>query len=460
MRRLAIAPVLIALVCIVSPVQPAGIHSAKAIPPPTIDPGFAPSDGPPGPVQNMRQSNLCADGITAAHPDVNQPAPGFAMLDIATAWQYSTGRGIVVGVIDTGVTPNQRLPVSAGGDYITGGDGLSDCDAHGTIVASIIAAAPSRDGVAGVAPGATIVSIRQSSRAFEESNPGRGDLQARRKAGTLQTLARAVMHAADLGVKVLNVSVAACIAAADPVDQRAVGAAVWYAATVKDVVVVAAAGNEGEDGCTQNPIGGPRRQSDPRDWDGVRTVSSPSVFSEYVLSVGAVDPSGAPVGKSLAGPWVRIGAPGTEISGLSPRTGLAVNAYPPPRPGEAPVPIWGTSFAAAYVSGVAALLRSRYPQLKANQVIERILRTAHNPASGVDNRIGYGVVDPVSALTFDAPPVPLAAALPNKRGLTPSAEPPPPDQRPQHYAAGFAGLVVAGLVLAAAVARARKVVRT
>jgi membrane-anchored mycosin MYCP len=75
----------------------------------------------------------------------------------------------------------------------------------------------------------------------------------RRKAGTIATLARAIVHAANLGARVINVSVTACIPAADPLDQRSIGAAVWYAATVKDAVIVAAAGNEGEDGCAQNP---------------------------------------------------------------------------------------------------------------------------------------------------------------------------------------------------------------
>ena len=56
-----------------------------------------------------------------------------------------------------------------------------------------------------------------------------------------------------MGAKVINISVTACMSAADPLDQRAMGAAVWYAATVKDAVIVAAAGNEGEDDCAQNP---------------------------------------------------------------------------------------------------------------------------------------------------------------------------------------------------------------
>ncbi len=314
------------------------------------------------------------------------------MLNIAKAWQYSTGNGVPVAVIDTGVNPSHRLPVVPGGDYIMGGDGLMDCDAHGTVVASVIAAAPqgapmpapmpaapafpppagppatdaappppggppaplapppppspvtitetkpappppppppppdepsngpgdpvanmpddpevpppppgAPDGVGGVAPHATIISIRQSSRAFEPERPGGGDMEARKKAGTVATLASAIVHAANMGAKVINVSVTACVSADDPLDQSAIGAAVWYAATVKDAVIVAAAGNEGEDECAQNPAFDPLDAADPRDWHQVKTVSSPSWFSDYVLSVGAVDNTGAPIKKSLAG---------------------------------------------------------------------------------------------------------------------------------------------------------------
>ncbi len=468
--------------------------TASAIEPPRIDPALVPADDHPGPEQAMRQSNVCARTITVAEPDVGLPAPGFTMLNITKAWQYSTGNGVAVAVIDTGVTPSPRLRVVPGGDYVMGGDGLSDCDAHGTVVASVISAAPSGspmpaplpptpafpppsggspvvqvppppadsptppaapDGVAGVAPHATVISIRQSSRAFEPESPGPGDMDARRKAGTVATLARAIVHAANLGAKVVNVSVTACVSAADPLDQRSIGAAVWYASAVKDAVVVAAAGNEGEDGCAENPASGPLDADDPRDWRQVKTVSSPSWFTDHVLSVGAVDTTGAPLTKSLAGPWVAAAAPGVQIMGLSPQGGPA-NAYPAVRPGERDIPFWGTSFSAAYVSGVAALVRAKYPQLSAHQVINRILQTAHNPARGVDNQVGYGVVDPVAALTFDVPPGDRVAVIARSRVLSPPPSPRPPDHRARTVAIGFAGVVVAAVMLSGLVSRARR----
>ncbi|BDB45793.1 hypothetical protein IWGMT90018_62390 [Mycobacterium kiyosense] len=120
----------------------ANVPVALAIPQPTIDPARVPPDGRPGPDQPMRQSNMCARTITIADPNVAVTAPGFTMLNIGKAWQYSTGNGVPVAIIDTGINPSPRLRVVPGGDYIMSGDGLMDCDAHGTIVASLIGAAP------------------------------------------------------------------------------------------------------------------------------------------------------------------------------------------------------------------------------------------------------------------------------------------------------------------------------
>ncbi|CAG6936587.1 type VII secretion system ESX-2 serine protease mycosin MycP2 [Mycobacterium avium subsp. paratuberculosis] len=118
----------------------ANVTVAQAITPPSVDPGMVPPDGPPRPDQPMRRANSCSAPITVRNPDVAQLAPGFNLLNIAKAWQYSTGNGVPVAVIDTGVSPNPRLPVVPGGDYIMGEDGLSDCDAHGTIVSPAAAA--------------------------------------------------------------------------------------------------------------------------------------------------------------------------------------------------------------------------------------------------------------------------------------------------------------------------------
>ena len=105
-RRISVA----AVACLLVGLQTT-LPAAQAIPRPTVDPGRVPADGKPGPDQPMRQSNVCAGTITVADPNVAVTAPGFTMLNISKAWQYSTGNGVPVAVIDTGVNPSHRLPV-------------------------------------------------------------------------------------------------------------------------------------------------------------------------------------------------------------------------------------------------------------------------------------------------------------------------------------------------------------
>ncbi|MGH3635054.1 MAG: S8 family serine peptidase, partial [Mycobacterium sp.] len=122
----------------------AGLPPAYAINRPVIDPAATPHDGPPGPEQPMRQSSYCTEVGVLPGTDFRVQPKYMDMLNLPEAWRFGRGGGVKVAVIDTGVTPHPRLPhLVGGGDYMmAGGDGLSDCDAHGTIVASMIAATP------------------------------------------------------------------------------------------------------------------------------------------------------------------------------------------------------------------------------------------------------------------------------------------------------------------------------
>jgi membrane-anchored mycosin MYCP len=273
--------------------------------------------------------------------------------------------------------------------------------------------APGPDAYSGIAPDVDIISIRQSSQAFtlKDAYTGDEDPQTRAKADDVETMARAIVHAANMGATVINISNVTCMSARNIIDQRALGAAVRYAAVDKNAVIVAAAGDSSKKDCKQNPIFDPMQPKDPRDWAGVTTVVTPSWFSDYVLTVGSVDTDGRPLtgggqaqgqgSTSIAGPWVGIAAPGIDVIGLSPRDDGLINAIDGPD-NTLLVPA-GTSFSTAIVSGVAALVREKYPQLSAYQVINRLERTARAPARGVDNQLGYGIVDPVAALTWDVP---------------------------------------------------------
>ena len=119
---------------------------AYAVNPPGIDPAAVPPDSPPGPSATMKQSSYCTEVGVLPGSDFRVQPKYMDMLNLPEAWRFGRGAGVRVAVIDTGVTPHPRLPhLVPGGDYVMGGgDGLSDCDAHGTIVASMIGGAPAR----------------------------------------------------------------------------------------------------------------------------------------------------------------------------------------------------------------------------------------------------------------------------------------------------------------------------
>jgi membrane-anchored mycosin MYCP len=348
---------------------------------------------------------------------------GQDQLRIVEAQKFATGKGVTVAVIDTGVHPHPYLSgrLTGGGDYVDLGDnGLEDCDGHGTEVAGIIAAkTPANVGFKGVAPDAKILSIRQSSANYQGTPKATSDDPEpdARPAGTLTTLAMAIRRAADAGAKVINMSVDSC-RAAGPITppERILQAALHYAVDVRDVVLVSSAGNLNQNNCpSQNNGPDPRRPS---------TIVTPPWFADDVISVGAVDASGEPAGFSVQGPWVTVAAPGTEIISLDPASDNLANTT---MINNQQSPIQGTSFAAPYVSGLAALVRQKYNNLSAREVMRRIELTAQHPAGvgGRDNVVGYGMIDPVSALTRYIPEedgLPPAKAIADTGGLPPAQD--------------------------------------
>ena len=306
-----------------------------------------------------------------ARPPVTAQPWAQQMLDPRSVWPHSTGAGILVAVIDSGVDadhPQLKAPgaVLRGEDFHLVGNlpGNFDCVSHGTAVASIIAADPV-DGIgfAGLAPGASILPVRVSERDLTDT----GQVAAVDPA----VLARGIRYAADQGAKVINLSLAGTA------DDRYVHDAVAYA-RAKDALVVAAVGN-GQQGATQ-------RRSFPAAYDGV-------------LGVGAVDQTGTRLTSSQIGPHVDLVAPGGGVLGATRAGG---HQY------------WqGTSFAAPFVSATAALVRAAWPELTADQVAERILATA-TPAPGGRGSAAYGagLVNPYRAVTdglVTAPPDGLSA---------------------------------------------------
>lgn len=433
--------------------------SAGAITPPQVDGQVAPPAGAAGPVQPMALRTPCATTGVLPGSDPAAVNPNQVTLNLSGAWQYGRGEGQTVAVIDTGVHPGPRLPnIEAGGDFVESTDGLTDCDGHGTLIAGLIAGQPGADGFSGVAPGARLLSIRQTSAHYSPAQQGE-DPALTRATIDVATLARAVVRAADLGARVINISAVTCLPADSTVDQSALGAALRYAAVDKDAVIIAAAGNSSSTNgagtvCATNPLADPARPGDPRNWGGVRSVSIPSWWQPYVLSVGALTRQGEAAPFTMAGPWVGIAAPGTDITSVSngPDGGLA-NGLPNAK-GEL-APASGTSYAAAYVSGVAALVRARFPELTAEQVVRRLTVTAHGADRSPSNLVGAGSVDPVAALTWDVPG-PGAPADTAKTVAAPPATT-PKDSTPRTVAfIGTGALALIVLAVAAITAHRRK----
>ena len=451
--------------------QPAPSQTPEVRPPgvpPPVNPALVPSAATAAvmpfdnskPARGLRQVSgpqLGNRGCVAAGtlPEVadtveNQPW-GQRRLRLEELHRFATGAGQTVAVIDTGVTEHPRLAgrLAPGGDYVEGPTGgLDDCDGHGTVVAGIIAASKDASGATafqGIAPNAKILSIRQSSAVLEVRYccDGQGRELDEAGVGDTTSLALAVVRAVELGATVINISEAACVAAtADQVNGADLQAAVHHAVE-RNVVVVAAAGNVGPTCSTANSEG------------VVNMVASPAWFDDDVLTVGAIAESGEPAQFTFFGPWVDVAAPGTDITSLDPVRGSdRLTNFTVTADGTEGL-IQGTSFATPYVAGLAALIKERFPELTARQVMERIERTALQPAGreGHNDALGHGMIDPVAALTDVLPseqgiqPAPIEAARLENLIPQPVKDPFPTKVALAGAGAGLLALAVTGFVV-------------
>lgn len=430
-----------------------GLHQglAYADRPPPVDPGqLPPGDpaAPPDPTEmkaNTPCSSTTSGGDGPAEPEAQQA------LDLDRAWEFSRGAGQLIAVIDTGVARHPRLPgLIAGGDYVGRSDGTEDCDAHGTVVAGLIAASQvPGQGFAGVAPDARIMSIRQNSSKYQIAGRSREQRpeDPPEGYGPIDTLASAIRRAADRGASVINISLVTCTPGShNPADAK-VAAALRYATIERNVVVVAAAGNKENKCATGNPDVDPLNPSADL-WQNLSTNVTPARYDDYVLTVGSIKPSGEPSDFTVAGPWVDVAAPGEGIVSLDSNGPGMINGVVKNQ--NQTSQLQGTSFAAPYVSGVVALVRARYPELSALDVMKRIQATAHAPAEGWNPYIGYGAVDPIAALSNEVAPTPLPAKEPHKAmsiQLAVPSPPTPPDHSARNVALIGSGIIGGTLIL-------------
>ncbi|SDF55266.1 type VII secretion-associated serine protease mycosin [Lentzea fradiae] len=336
-------------------------------------------------------------------------------LDVHAAQDLTRGEGVVVAVIDSGVDARhpdlvgQVLP-GVGFGRSKGTDGTTDTDGHGTGMAGIIAATGRGGGALGIAPGAKILPVASVDE---------------KDRFALDTVGESIRWAADHGAKVVNLSLGFS-SSLTPTLVKAVN----YAMD-KDVVLVAATGNE----------------------DGV--VSAPANIGG-VVAVAGTDRDGRPWRSSNVGPDTALAAPAVGIVTTAPMSVYA-SGY---------AEMDGTSAASAIVAGVAALVRARHPGMAAKDVVNVLVSTATDIAGpGRDEATGFGVVDPVAALSTRLPPVERNPLLPAPR---PSTTPPPAAQPAAEPVADVADrlpfvaavpggtAVLTGLLIAVPAARSRR----
>ena len=338
------------------------------------------------------------------------------------AWQFTRGEGVTVAVVDSGVDARQvqlRGHVATGLDVTSGRTtrgGTTDCAAHGTAVAGIIAARPrSGIGLVGIAPGATILPIRQSWGVDRDGNE---------VSGTVPNLLRALREAVTRkGVRVVNVSVTL------PVDdltatQRRAFESVARKAEANRVVIVAASGNV----ATTGEHAGEQAGKNVTNYPAALAGTHANVIAvSGITADGTVDPT------AVTGSWVTVAAPGSSRMTCV-MAGSSTVVY-----------CKGTSYAAPFVSGLVALIVARYPGIAPAEVRRLIELTADHPSTDLpDAEIGYGVINPLAAVTAGLPSVATPTAPQAAPPLTP---PTPADDRARFWALVTSGLAAALAVL-------------
>jgi type VII secretion-associated serine protease mycosin len=311
----------------------------------------------------------CADpapGLPPPPPDLAAVRPdemqALDQIEVPAAWQAAKGNGVTVAVLDTGVdstAPDLAGDVSTGPDYTTGADppGYQPPLDHGTYIASLIAGHGSGPGdtlgVMGVAPDAKILAVRVI---LDDGEPG---LQAYNQDKRFaDAISNGIYYAVRHGATIINMS----LGSSDPAGN--LREAIGYAVS-RGVVVVASAGNDGTS-------------------SGFAPYIYPASFTG-VIAVAAVTSSGARAFFSEQNSSVLLSAPGVGVIGAG--------------PGGEYLDAEGTSPSAALVSGVVALIRSRYPALSPALVAQALITsTAHRPSGGYSTGTGFGEVDAAAAL--------------------------------------------------------------
>lgn len=293
------------------------------------------------PAPNAREYVRCF-GVRRPGFSTQRISWGVTRIDAPSAWAHATGKGVRVGVVDTGVNmshPDLAENVKAGFDAISETEGVGDDNGHGTHVAGIIAALDNGFGVVGVAPEAHMYAVK----AFDSKGKGMAS-----------DIIQGIAWCIDQDVRIINMSFGT-------VDSgKALELAISKAAEA-GILLVAASGNTGG----QNTVLYPAR--DP-----------------HVVAVAASTEDDQIAAFSSSGPEVDIAGPGTDV--YSTYTGQRYKT------------LSGTSMACPHVTGVAALVLSAVPRLSAKEVEGHICETATAISGFPREQQGAGLVNAEAAV--------------------------------------------------------------
>jgi thermitase len=269
---------------------------------------------------------------------------GMTKIQASEAWKISTGdRKVKVAVVDTGIDynhPDLAGRVDKGYDFINNDNDAMDDQMHGTHCAGTVAAGIGNGGVVGVAPNVSLVAIKVLSKS------GSGDYAG---------VANGIIFAADSGAEVISMSLGGGSTA------KVLEDAVKYAQS-KGALIVAAMGNDNSE-----------RPGYPASLPGV-------------LAVGATTSADIRSSFSTYGKHISVGAPGSDI--LSTLMGGGYKS------------ISGTSMATPHVAGLAALVKSVFPNADAAELRSRIEKGADDLGDkGFDKYFGHGRINALKSLT-------------------------------------------------------------
>ena len=277
---------------------------------------------------------------------------GVDRIDADQAWDASTGTGVKVAVIDTGIDkdhPDLASNIKGGVNYVPSGikvnpDKWDDDNGHGTHCAGIIAAVDNTEGVIGVAKETDLYGVKVLDR---------------RGSGYLSDVIAGIQWAIDNDMDVISMSLGS---GSDSQSLEDACDSAWDAG----IVVVASAGNEGDGDISTNEY------------------SYPAAYSS-VIAVAATDSTDAVPDWSNSGSYVELAAPGESI----------YSTYK----GGVYATMSGTSMACPHVAGTAALVIASDSSLTNAEVRQQLIDTAEDlGATGKDNLYGYGLVDAEEAV--------------------------------------------------------------